>query len=264
MFHQLAKAVGRRPLFCTWGEARVLWDAVVAAATPGLVALVLLPDQLQLLHEADVRLLLAARLSGYTRWRNHARNQRDLVFRRLPPARAVQADRTRVGVRYLHTLPCREKLVSDPLAWPFSTHRDACGLALPPAVRRVRHVESFHRRTSSEPCVSDGGSRLPAVKLQARDPLQVLRSVSALTRTPLSAMRHRCPARTLFMRTAMVTCPEATAVDVATLVGVHRNTVLEAAKHQDPNVKLVMQVLGDPRFGALHDRRLFFGTRYAE
>lgn len=37
----------------------------------------------------------------------------------------------------MHPNPCRARLVADPLAWPFSTHRDAVGLAVDPVVPRA-------------------------------------------------------------------------------------------------------------------------------
>ena len=93
------------------------------------------------------------------------------------------------------------------------------------------------------------------------EPQVVLAAVSALTRTPLSAMRRRGPARALFLRAAIELCPRVPHPAIAAMVGVHRNTVLEASRFDDPNVQVVARVLGDPRFAPLHDRRLSWPGR---
>lgn len=53
-------------------------------------------------------------------------------------------------------------MVTDPLSWAFSTHRDACGLALDPVRKRVPDVHRFHRYVSADPTVAVDGTLLPA------------------------------------------------------------------------------------------------------
>jgi hypothetical protein len=63
------------------------------------------------------------------------------VFRRQPRSVGVpEGLMARRTVRYIHLNPCRGELVSRPLAWPWSTHRDRLGLAVRPAVSRAAEV----------------------------------------------------------------------------------------------------------------------------
>jgi REP element-mobilizing transposase RayT len=258
MFHHVARSIGRRPLFRTWTEARVLWDALVRAA-PGCAAFVIMPDHIHFVHPFDVRLRLARGISGFTRWRNHAHGKTERLFERLPPAEPL-TDEQKVlrTIRYVHLNPCRGKLVNDPLAWPFSTHRDACALAIPAAVPRVADVWWFHRYVSSDPSVHVDGTELPGVTVATHDPGQVLYAVSALTRTSLEAMCVRGAPRSLYLRAAAELCPNTPRANLCELVGVHRNTYRNATQRRDPAVRTVARVIGDPRFSPLHDRPLSF------
>jgi len=120
------------------------------------------------------------------------------------------ADETklRILVKYVHLNPCRAEIVSDPLAWPFCTHRDACGLALPQVVPQVQHVAAFHRFVSSDPFVVIGGTSLPE-GARIGEPFAVLEAVSALTRTPIGDLRRRGAWRRLFLGAAFVLAPDA-------------------------------------------------------
>lgn len=255
MFHVIARSIERQLLFRTWAEARVLWDTVVGAS-PGLTALVLMPDHLHMVHPVDVHLRLAAALSGFVRWRNHQRGESREVFLKLLEPRQLWDDTiVRRCVTYVHLNPCRRQLVPDPLAWPFVTHRDACGLALPAVVPQVRDPVRFHRHVSTHKDVSVTGTPLPAGSVEARDPTQVLHAVSAVTRTPLAALRLRGPARTLYLQAATALCSRASLNEIGALVDVTPSTVHAAAKQRPPAVDVVARVLGDPRFPALDDRK---------
>src|SRR5262245_50519672 len=144
MFHLVARSLGGEPLFRTWGEGRRLWDDVVRAA-PDLAALVIMPNHLHLIHPHDVRRRLAAALSGFARRSNHADGRVGPRFEKIPrPQLLVDRQKVSRGIRYALLNPCRSSLAKDPLAWPLSTHRDACGLAVPSVVARVHDVERFH------------------------------------------------------------------------------------------------------------------------
>jgi hypothetical protein len=259
MFHLVARSIDGAPVFRTWEEARRLWDDVVRA-TPGRLALVLMPNHLHVVHPLDLRGPLASALSGYARWWNHRRGTSGRVFDVVPPGKFLESqEKVRINVRYVHLNPCRggSPLVNDPLAWPFSTHRDACGLALPPVVERHRDVVFFHRYVSSDPRVDVRGTPLPDVSLEAADPLAVLHAVSAVTRTPLAWFRVRnSEPRQLYLRAAVQLCPKADRRAIGELVGVDRNGAARAAQGADPRVAVIARAVGDPRFAGLHDRRL--------
>ena len=241
----------------------MLWTAVLRAA-PGCAAFVIMPDHIHFVHPFDVRERLAHACSGFTRWRNHARGESGHVFRRLPPPELDTDDeKVKRTIRYVHLNPCRGRIVGDPLAWPFSTHRDACALAIPAAVPRAPDVLWFHRYVSSDPSVHVDGTELPGVTVATRDPALVLYAVSALTRTSLEGMCRRGAPRSLYLRAALELCPNIPRERVCELVGVHRNTLTAAAQRRDPGVRLVARVIGDGRFAALHDRPLSFPKRWS-
>lgn len=255
-FHLVAKsAEHRRLLWRHWGEARALWDAVVRA-TPGRIALALMPDHLHLVHPHDVHIRLAAAMSGFTRWRNHARGEEGALCAPVWIEPVEDETKLRILVKYVHLNPCRSGLASDPLAWPFSTHRDACGFALPAVVPQVRHVAGFHRFVSSDPFVVIAGTPLPDGAVAVHSPFAVLDAVSALTRTPIVELRRRGPWRRLFLRAAFVLAPDAARKSIGDLVGATRDGAARAAAGSKDGVQLVAKVLTDERFRALHTRPL--------
>lgn len=261
-FHLVATSAEHcRLLWRHWGEARALWDAVVRA-TPGRIALALMPDHLHVVHPHDVRIRLAAAMSGFTRWRNHACGEEGARCAPVWIEPVEDETKLRILVKYVHLNPCRSGLAADPLAWPFSTHRDACGLALPAVVPQARHVAGFHRFVSSDPFVVSGGTPLPDGALAVHSPFAVLDAVSALTRTPLPQMRRRVPGREPFLTAAFVLASDAARKSIGDLVGVGPDAAARAAASK-PGVRLGANVLGDERFRALHTRPLEWpGKRY--
>jgi len=256
MFHLGAGSIADRVLFHHWGEARWLWDAILEAI-PDPVAMALMPDHVHMIHRRDLRERLAAALAGFTRVRNHARKERGPLFAPLPPAEElVTADKISRQIRYVHLNPCRDALVGDPLTWPFSTHRDACGLAVPRVVPRVNDPDRFHRHVSSDPDCRVDGTDLPITSGRVCTPNEVLRAVSAVTRSTRDMLSRRGPARALYLRAAAELCPRASCEAIGTLVGVKRNAVQRATQLPDPNVRIVARVVHDPRFRPLHVRTL--------
>lgn len=242
MYHVIARSIDHQLMFRTWAEARVLWDAVVRAS-PGLLALVLMPDHIHMVHPHDLRQRLAAALSGYVRWRNHQRREQRQVFLKLREPRLLYDESwVRRCIRYVHLNPCKPKLAPDPLAWPFVTHRDACGLAVPAIVPPVQDARRFHRQVSTDTHVSLTGTPLPTGMVETSDPAQVLAAVSALTRTPLSGLRIRGPARTLYFEAARALCPGLSAARIGAEVDAHANTVLQAGRRRGPGVDIVARV----------------------
>jgi hypothetical protein len=179
------------------------------------------------------------------------------LFARLPPAEVLEtAGKINRQIRYVHLNPCRDKLVGDPLTWPFSTHRDACGLAVPRVVPKVNDPERFHRHVSSDPDCRVDGTELPTRLGRTFTPLDVLRAVSAVTRSTRNMLQHRGPARSLYLCAATTLCPTASHAEIGRLVDVQRDAVLRAKRVTDPNVHVVARVVGDPRFRPLHTRTL--------
>lgn len=245
MFHLVARTRKRALLWTTWLEGRALWDRVLRVS-PGRVALVLMPDHVHLIHPADIRLELAQALAGHTRSLGRS------LLAPLPPARPLEdAQKVRRNIRYVHLNPCRARLCSDPLEWPFSTHRDACGLMVDAAVRTRSDPLGFHRYVSGDPTVSVAGTDLPGDTTALCTPEAVLGATSAVLRAPLARFRHRGPARQLYLAAARE-LGDATTEHIAHLVGTHRTAVRRASAPR-ASVQKVRRVLGDSRFTALDD-----------
>jgi hypothetical protein len=255
MLHQVARALPGRLLFTRWSEGRALWDRVVDAA-PGLLALCVMPDHLHLLHPVDLRPRLRKALSGHTRWMNHRHRRAGPLMSPLdPPGPLLDDGKIRRNVRYVHLNPCRARIVSDPLAWPLSTHRDMVGLAPFPVVSPRRDAVELHRYVSSDPHVRVEGTDLPHVSVAVPTATQVLHATSAVCRTPLSDLLRRGPARTLYLRAARTLTPERHRA-IADGVDVTRWAVLAQRPREDAAVRAVARVVGDPRFPSLGDEDL--------
>jgi hypothetical protein len=66
MYHVVARTLGQRPLWISDAEGAALWSRVLRAC-PDPVAVALMPDHVHVVHRLDVRVRLAAALSGHTR-----------------------------------------------------------------------------------------------------------------------------------------------------------------------------------------------------
>jgi REP element-mobilizing transposase RayT len=253
-------------LFRYWREARALWDQL--AGVPGIRAAALMPDHIHvLLPESSVSALKAA-LRAYALWRNHDRGERGPVWEHGSLGRRPLSDQHgETTVRYIHLNPCRAQLAADPLAWAFSTHRDACGLAVPPIVGRVHDPDAFQADLASDRFVVSNDPRLPAPQLSGRTRgiasiQDVFAAVSALTRTPAAQLKERGAARSLLLRAAR-TYADASPPQIAAAAGVSLPTVFRAKPkkdaRRDPAVQLVGSVLHDGRFALLTDRQVWRG-----
>lgn len=266
MFHLVARAVKGRLLFRNHRAAQALWRHVVDAC-PGLVALCLMPDHLHLQHPRDVRVSLGAALSGYARWRNARVGRSGPLFETLPEAEPlVDEQKIRRSIRYILLNPCRAGLVRDPLEWAWSTHRDSVGLTAWPACAPARDPSSFHAYVSSDPTVAVDGTLLPYgdARFGAGPPLDlVLEATSALTRTPVSLLVQRGPARSLLLRAAR-TLTEATTSEVAARIVLDPRTVRRAPSSSDALTRRIERVLGDRRFPLLDDRDLGLDPRWGK
>lgn len=265
MLHASPRAARGTLLFRTWAEARALWLRLVAG--PRFLSLALMPDHVHVqLTDASQVAPLAMALRSYARWRNAARGESGAVWEHGGrPTEIRGKDHVQRTIRYIHLNPCRRGLAADPLAWAFSTHRDALGLALPPARRTVPDPVRFHAWVSGDPSVGTAGSPIPQRAPAGgvpRSAAEIIAAVSALTRTPRSALRARGPARRLLLG-ALAELTEATDVGAAAIVGVHRTTAGRAALGPDRRLVLIERVAGDDRFAVLRDGDLLAEPSWA-
>ncbi len=258
MVHAAIRARVGRLLFRSWQEAKALWDLVNARVLH--FGLVLMPDHLHaLLRDDSQREPMARAMRGYAQWLNARRCRKGPLFEHgsefKPISNSQHLERTR---RYVHLNPCRKGLVNDPLAWPFSTHRDAVGLAIPCVMRPVGNAARFHAYVSGDPDVDVEGTPLPCrgpMDASHPIPLTDLRAaVSALTRTPEHMLLRRGPARSLLVDAALE-LSGLTARQIAAALNLEPATIrLRAREHggvDASSVRLVVMVAGDGRFGLL-------------
>jgi hypothetical protein len=125
---------------------------------------------------------------------------------RPPPAPHVIPDTKHLlrQIRYVALNPCREGLVNDPLAWPWSTYRGTLGAELNPWISAKRlfdaigwggdsleNRQGFHSYVSADPSVDVRGSPFPCEAKQtiiSRFPLEHIMAAS-IAATPLAGVR---------------------------------------------------------------------------
>lgn len=244
MFHIVAKTQFGL-LFNTPQQALQLWKRIVHAC-PGMEALCLMPNHVHLQHRLDLRLPLAQALRGHSRSLNAAQGRRGRRIAPLPPARwAADDQKRRRETRYIHLNPCRAGIVQDPLAWPWSTYRDALGLCAHPVRRVHSNPNALHRYTSSDPSVSLTGTALPYGG--EGDLFAIEAAVSAYLRQPLIALRRRGPGRALVIQTARVHLDLKSSA-LGDQLGVAPSTVRRTLATRDSHVRAVERLINDPRF----------------
>ncbi len=239
-------------LFHDWEEARALWDRLVAVTA--VHHLCLMPDHVHLLARSVSRQRLAGAMSGYARWLGHRWGWQGFrLWRALgQPAVIGNPEHLQRTRRYVLLNPCRGSLVDDPLAWPFSTHRDATGLAWPPARRLVSEPFDFHAHVSKDDSTAPRGTDLPVQGLVGRHPApdEVLNAVSAVTRTP--SARFQCKG---VARRQLILClrglTDLSARGIARQLGMSHSSVAAVRHNDEPVLRIVERVVGDPRFAPL-------------
>lgn len=258
--HLVARAPQGRLLFRTHTEARELWTQIVRCC-PQLIALCLMPNHLHLiLPDEDEDHRLHDALSAYARWRNAARGEQGPVFAPRPkPQLLPSAKHLRRGIRYVHMNPTRADLVTDPLAWPWSTHRDRVGLTLLPAVEPYGAPNRFHRYISADPSVDVAGTELPARRPGDFDLEQVIAAVSAACRVLPYELMHRGTPRTLAIQAAWLhghrdadLLSTRFACDRSSVWRITAGLTPGRARAKTPELATVLRLVGDPRFPALH------------
>jgi REP element-mobilizing transposase RayT len=257
MQHIVAHSVPPHWLIHDWHEALALWSRLLQLGT--IIAAAIMPDHLHLvLRSLDVAAWYGC-MSGYARWRNHHRGEPGrLVWLPAPLPEPVRSrEHLHRSVRYLHLNPCRDQLVRDPLSWPFSTHRDAVGLGIPGVIATERNPSRFHAIVSSDPSVAVEGTELPYGPRGMRDHRieDITAAVSALTRTTLGGLRRSGPGRRLLIE-ALVALTPLSKRRIARVIGVSAATVSQTPPIPAATLAKLERVLGDPRFGPLHDHDL--------
>ena len=234
MYRHTVRCQSGGPLFSTWEEGARLWRQLTAGL-PDLLALCVLPDCILLLHAEPVRDRLARVLSGYTRWRNVHHSADSALLGCNPRIEALNsALAQRDALQEVHLAPVRAGLVSDPIAWPLSTHLDALGLTWPAARPPIADRLAFHERVSSDPAVSVSGTPVPAPGPADQTLERVLDAVSLATRTPVEdVIGRRGAARTLFLAAARELTP-ASAPELAEFADLHVTTVRRSSDTHAP------------------------------
>jgi len=264
--HHAARSLPGTLLWRTHVEARALWVRILVQV-PDPEALCLMPDHLHLLHVRDVSGPLGLAMNAYARWLNPRRGRRGAVWRpQDTPTDVIGGQKRRRSVRYVHLNPCRARLVDDPLAWPWSTHRDRVGLAWPGVVRRSPDPHGFHRYVSSDPTVHVQGTELP-LALSLVEPgaagLECLRgATSEILRLPLQATEVRGRARTVWLRAARCLSPASTA-QIAAHCGLTARAIRGVDRSWAQDLSALARAAGDPRFPGLAPGDLRWDPRWA-
>lgn len=242
-------------LFRTHAEARALWLRITRRVN--CTALTLMPQHVHLetaSEDALENVRCGAR--AYALWRNYVRGEAGPVWAEISWTIIRTIEHARRTRRYIHLNPCRDGLVADPMAYAWSTHRDALGLAIPLFCRVAPDPATFHEFVSSDPSVRVDGTSLPAPRgldPHARPSLAaVFAAVSALTRTTAAGLRERSPARSLLVRSARA-LTAATSAEIGDLARIDATTVRHASRRIDARIALVLRVADDPRFALLED-----------
>lgn len=266
MYHHVFRCPKGTLLFHAHDEARHLWD-MLAAAFPELVALCLMPNHghLELPHD-DPGGRLGRVLRGYARWRNARRGETGRALGRTPPPDAIgDAQKAATVQRYVELNPCRARLTDDPLTWPWSSARDAVGLAATPVRPAVARPARHFAWLAADPTVRPG-AELPRVQYRDFTVDDVLDAVCGLFRTSRANAFQRGPVRTYAVRTATAhgvagptVLAAALGVDRATVHRLALGTPTRARAIADPVLAACVRVVGDPRFTALPDGDLRVG-----
>ena len=172
-FHAVARA--HWPVVSEPDHARWLWSRL-RETFPNALAAVLMPNHLHLVGAArelgDVQEALPALASGFARHTGYTQ-----LWEPVPiPDLLADPKHVEREVRYVALNPCRDKLAADPLAWPWSTHRDVCGAIADPwvdaprlatALRRRREgfEKAHHAYVSGDPSVAVAGTPFPTAAM---------------------------------------------------------------------------------------------------
>ena len=233
--HQTHATARSGLLFETWEEANALWRGM-RRAFPHAHALCVLPDRVLLIDEVKQPGRLARILIAHTRSLRRPHGSTELAHRALP--------RPRQAALALYAAPCRRGLVRDPLAWTWSSYREAMGVV--PGGRVNSDPEELHHDTCRAAGLTSSqmplGLRFPSLQ-HVRD------AVSAASRTPLSRMHRPGPPRSLWICAArkLTQVPEA---ELMAATGAGPLAMAQACAEPGA-IQQIAALMGDPRFPGL-------------
>lgn len=258
MWHVVAHARPETLVFRSWQEAQLLWSALEGG--PACVAAALMPDHVHvLLRRREEQRDLVRALIGYGRTRNALRGERGPAWCEGINGTPVRgAEHVRRTMRYIHLNPCRRRLAADPLAWPFSTHRDCVGLVMRPIRAPLLDAARFHAFVSADPSVDPHGTDLPVFvedKGHGVSTDAIRSALSALLRVEPAEFSRRGPARSLLVSAARSLSSESREA-IVRLCAVSAPTLRRAGPAPAGALRMIRLVLHDPRFPALHEREL--------
>lgn len=261
MYQLVARAPQGQLLFRTHLEARALW-IFITTAFPEALSLVLMPNHVHLdLPHDDPDDRLRDVMSAFARWRNRHRGESGPVWDAHPhaikPADAKHARRLR---RYTLLNPVRGLLVSDPLSWPWSLHRECVGLGFAGNFPTEPKVAAFHLYVSRDNDTKSPGSSLPVGTFGDVKVGDVVDAVCGITRCFVGEILRRGRPRTLVLQTAWAHDLHNVGVLAAT-VGCGVRAVYDTvegirgrgSRYDDPELVACMRAVGDPRFHALQE-----------
>lgn len=253
MLHLVARAAPGRLLFTDACAATALWDIVVAHF-PDLHALCLMPNHVHLIVPVAPGLRLGHAMSSFARWRAHHGGRSGALWSPHPPPETIPGDKhLRRTVRYVLLNPCRARLAADPLAWPWSTHRDRVGLVARPVGPVEALSNRFHAYVSGDPTVDIEGTALPTARPGPWAPSTLGEAVLAVYRAPPEALVTRHPARATYVRASWLLGErDRDALAARTRLTVRRVNQLICAlpsrgAPEDPPLRAVLRAVGDPR-----------------
>lgn len=215
--HLAARTTPGHAPFETIAAATWTWDRL-RAGFPTALGAVLMPNHVHLVVDvadvADARSRFARSLGHLGRWWAPGR----CVWERVQPGKVIAPGQPlHRELRYVALNPTRARLCRDPLAWPWTTHRDVMGAVVDPWVRVERLAlalrspaaelrKTWHRYVSSDPSVATDGSAMPIpaapTDLSTRPLHVILCATGAALRIPAAFVRSVSRGRRLFIALA--------------------------------------------------------------
>jgi len=219
--HYTAHALGERLPLDRPGRFASLWISL-RAVFPDALAVALMPNHIHLALPGELDEARSTRLSRTLQGMAKSHGLGRCWGPPAPPTTTVDSQKMARQLRYILLNPCRPmrhgnrylKLCSDPLEWPWSTHRDTVGAAIEPWVTPQslanllgRPLDGFlaawHEYVSSDPSVRVDGTSLPEPappRVAPVHPLETVVSAAlAATRAGRAALERRSRTRRLFV-----------------------------------------------------------------
>ncbi len=268
-FHLTAMLPRELPSLCREDVGTWLWPELRDAFAAAIVGL-LMPDHPHVVIATSRPEASAARLDAVLARlvRRHGLGPSS-AYRVAEPKPIRGGDVLARHVRYVVLNPCRARLASCPLGWPWSTHRDVVGSCADPwvgaerlAAALGRASEGFatqhHAYVSADPSTRVDGTPMPTPAqpdaLSGASLRSIALAVASATRSPVDAIRRRGTARGLFVALA---CehgwdhPE----KLAAICRCRPRLVRELVTHVDPQALAAARLcLGDARLQLLPPR----------